>query len=253
SGFPIPPLIVIPSVLSAAAFIFFAYLGFEDLVRLSEDTKNSSKVMPKALMIAILVSTVLYILVSSAAVSIAGSETLAHSAAPLADVAATGFGEDAFLMLAIIALFSTGNTVLLLLLASSRLVYGLSSEQTLPRVLGQTHENQPRNALVFSTLAVLGLALYKDISFVTHITDALLFLVFAAMNAAVILINWREVKPFRGFNVPLKVGKIPIPAVLGMVFALGMLFFVDFDALLFGVGFVFVGMLAHAAWKPHGE
>ncbi|MFH0970444.1 MAG: APC family permease [Candidatus Diapherotrites archaeon] len=251
NGFPIPNFVIVPGILSAAALIFFAFLGFEDLVRLSEDTKNSQKIMPIALLLAIVISTILYILVAASAVSILGGEALGQSHAPLAEVAARGFGGDAFWVLAIVALFSTGNTVLLLLLATSRLVYGLSSEKTLPRILGETHHSQPRNALIISTIGVGLLVLYQDIMFVAHVTDGLLFAVFAIMNAAIIKISLDDKKTFTGFKIPLRWGKIPIPAVVGSILNAGMLFFVEVNALLFGIAFVFVGMLGYYVWKQN--
>ena len=87
----LPPL-GFSGILSATALIFFAYLGFEDIVRLSEETKNPTKTIPKALILAIAISTILYIGTAIAAVSVVGWEALSQSAAPLALVAQTALG-----------------------------------------------------------------------------------------------------------------------------------------------------------------
>ena len=100
-------------VLQATALIFFAFLGFDNIIKLAEETKDPQKTIPKAVILSIIISSIIYILVAISAVSIVGWQTLSASKAPLADVAASSFGGIAFLVLAIIALFSTSNTILI--------------------------------------------------------------------------------------------------------------------------------------------
>jgi APA family basic amino acid/polyamine antiporter len=77
----------VPGLLQASALVFFAYMGFEEIVKLSEETRNPERTIPLALMIALAVTIILYILVSLSAVSVVGWEQLAASRAPFADVA----------------------------------------------------------------------------------------------------------------------------------------------------------------------
>ncbi|MBR9682567.1 MAG: amino acid permease, partial [Candidatus Aenigmarchaeota archaeon] len=74
-------------VMMAAVLVFFAYVGFEDVVNLSEETKSPRKVMPKALILSVVITTIMYILVSLVAVSVIPWNVLAESSAPIADVA----------------------------------------------------------------------------------------------------------------------------------------------------------------------
>ena len=104
-------------VFSAAALIFFAFIGFEEMVRLSEETKKPKKTIPTALVVAIAITTIIYMLVGLSAVGILGWEALGSSDAPLADVANAALPGTGGI-LSIIALFATANTVLLLLLAA---------------------------------------------------------------------------------------------------------------------------------------
>jgi APA family basic amino acid/polyamine antiporter len=99
-------------VMSAAALVFFAYIGFEEIVQLAEETREPTRNIPRALLLSIAITTVLYVLVAIAAVSVVGWEELGSSDSPLADVAAVALGRRAFVGLSIIALFSTANTVL---------------------------------------------------------------------------------------------------------------------------------------------
>ena len=55
-------------VFKAAALVFFAYMGFESIVKLTEETKNPEKTIPKALVLSVIISAVLYVLVALIAV-----------------------------------------------------------------------------------------------------------------------------------------------------------------------------------------
>ncbi len=246
-GFAIPSIDLLPGIFSGVALVFFAYLGFEELVRMAEETKNPKEMMPRALLLAIGISSILYVLVAASALGILGAETLGGSASPIADVARSQFGELGFLLLGGIALLSTGNTVLFILLATSRLVYGMARAHSLPKWFAITQENQPRHALLAAALVSGLLLLPRDITFVAHMTDGLLFAVFALINIALILIRLREKKFHEGFRSPISIGKWPLLAVLGAITSAGMLFFVEAAPLLVGVVGVVVATLV---WMP---
>ena len=72
----------VTGLFSAAALVFFAFMGFEEMVKFSEETRDPEKTVPRALLIALAVCTALYILVCIAAVSVVGWEGLAASGAP---------------------------------------------------------------------------------------------------------------------------------------------------------------------------
>ena len=92
-------------IFSATALIFFAYLGFEDVVNMAEETKNPTKNVPRALILSILISTILYALVSVSVVSLVSWKALGASEAPLAFAASKALGKGAFTVLSFIALF----------------------------------------------------------------------------------------------------------------------------------------------------
>src|SRR3989344_4383946 len=100
-------------VVAATILIFFAYLGFEDLVNVSEEVKNARKIVPLALLLSIAISSVLYILVSISAVSLLDWRELGASSAPLAHAAEGAFANSK-LIISVIALFATFNTALFL-------------------------------------------------------------------------------------------------------------------------------------------
>ena len=130
----------VSGVLSAAALVFFAYIGFEEIVQLSEETRDATKNIPRAILYSIAITTVLYVLVALCAVSVLGWERLGASESPLADVVAESLGRRAFFGLSVIALFSTANTVLILLMSASRLLYGMAEDGKVPKFLAAVHQ-----------------------------------------------------------------------------------------------------------------
>lgn len=114
----------IPGVLSATFLLFFAYVCFESIVNLAEEMKRPSTTIPWSIGISLILSTIVYVLVG-----LVDWQVLGESPAPLAEVALAGWGEEAFVVLSVIALFATSNTVLIVLVSTSRVTYGISKEE----------------------------------------------------------------------------------------------------------------------------
>jgi APA family basic amino acid/polyamine antiporter len=239
-------------VFQASALVFFAYTGFESIVKLSEETKSPEKTIPKGLIFAILISVVLYILVAISAVSVIGWEKLSVSDAPLSDIAFSVFGSNAFVLLTIIALFSTSNTVLLMMLGSSRIIYGMSDSLHLPNILSKIHISRrtPWTAIIVTSVLSLLFVFAGDITFVANVDNFTLFVTFFVINAALIVLRYKEPQSVRPFRVPFTIGKFPVLAFLGMLFSVFMLLQLEAKVILVGVAIVVVGgLLSFVEWK----
>lgn len=213
-------------VFQAGALVFFAYMGFETIIKLNEETKNPEKTIPRALLLAIVVSAVLYITVAIAAVSVLPYQTLSQSKSPLADVAAASLGSAAFILLAIIALFSTSNTVLMTVVTTSRLTYGMAKENSLPKFLATVHRSHrtPYWAVCIVGALTLALAFVENIELVADITTLFLFITFALVNLSNIFLRYKDTRK-RKFRVPLNIGRFPVLSALGAIAAFLMLYF----------------------------
>jgi APA family basic amino acid/polyamine antiporter len=235
----------IAAVLGAGALVFFAFIGFEDIVRMSEETKNPTRTIPRAVIAAILVSSLLYILVAIAAISLVGADSLAHSSSPLADVANAAAGSQAFWVLSIIALFSTSNTVMLFILAVSRIVYGMAAEKSLPVFLSHLHSktSSPDRAVLLSGFFSLVCLAIGGIAFVANTTGFLLFIVFIGVNLAVIKLRFEKPGLERPFRTPFSIGKMPLLPLCGILACLLLIAFIPTEVILLGSGVVLAGFL----------
>jgi len=193
-----------------------------------------------ALILSITISTILYIAVAIAAVSVVGWKALSESAAPLALVAQTAFGEKAFLFLAITALCATLTTVLGVLIATSRMLYGMAEDGGLPKIIHQAVHKKlqtPWLAILITAIAAAAFVMIGKIEIVASLTDFALFVTFALVNLALIVLRFKSPatkRPFRTF-APL--------AALGAVSSFVMLAFLDWKAIIGGLIVIGAGLL----------
>jgi APA family basic amino acid/polyamine antiporter len=229
NGFPDVNLLEMPGgvsgVLGAVAIIFFAYLGFEELANMGEEVKEPKKNIPRAILWAIAITTIIYILVAVAAVTLLPPQQLGTSSAPLADAAGQVLGGNGGLLLSVIALFATSNTVLIMLIVNSRIIYGMAKQGSLPGKLAEVSEKRRTPwAAVLCTLAfTLVFCLFRDIRTVAELTNFGIFIVFAFVNLSLIKLRF-ERNPHRGqFRAPINIGRFPVLAGLGFVSCAAML------------------------------
>jgi APA family basic amino acid/polyamine antiporter len=232
-------------VFQAAALIFFAYIGFEQITRLSEETRNPDRNIPRALILSIIITTVLYIFVAISAVSILDWQVLGASEAPLADIAAQALGPSAFTIMSIIALFATANTVLLMMLATSRILYGMGKSFSPSNIFARLHSR--RHTPWVATLIVMIFSIvfigFGDIGIAASITDFLIFFTFIIINLSVIRIRYMGYDKEREFKIPLNIGRFPVIPVLGILSCVVLMIYMDIVVMLYSVVLVVVGFL----------
>ncbi|MCK4319390.1 amino acid permease [Candidatus Micrarchaeota archaeon] len=241
----------VDGVLAAASLIFFAFIGFEEMTRLSEEVKEPKKNMPRALILAIFFTTIIYILVAISAVSILDWQALGASSAPLADVAKAVMGTEAFFAMAIIALFATGNTVLLILMATSRIVYGMANAQALPSFLAWVHPSRrsPWGAIIPVAIVTVLFFFLGGIELIASVTNYTVFITFIVINAALIKLRFDQPDLKRPFRTPVNIGKLPVLAVLAILTSAFMLLNVGWEAILYGTILLLTGFVVYE-FKP---
>jgi len=183
-------------VFSAAFLAFFAYIGFEDMVNVAEEVKQPEKNMPRAIIIALVVSTLLYSLVSIVAILVIEPQQLALSNAPLADVYQKITNQKPVL-LSLIGLFAVINGALIQIIMASRLLYGMSKNGWLPKFLSDVNPttNTPIVATVIVVIIVLILSLMFQLITLAKITSYIVLSVFALVNLSLIKIKSKNPQP----------------------------------------------------------
>ncbi|MGJ7441972.1 APC family permease [Aquipuribacter sp. MA13-6] len=186
------------AVLGAAVIAFYSFVGFEVSANVAEEARNPRRDYPRALIGALLIAGLLYVLVGLA-VSVAAPQAPDGSgSAPLLDVVAASpvpVPEAAF---AVIALVAVANGALLTMIMASRLTYGMAREGLLPSVLGRTAwvergegRGTPAVAVVVTTAVAVVLAATGTIATLAATVVMLLLVVFGAVNVAVLVLRRR--------------------------------------------------------------
>lgn len=234
-------------LLGASALIFFAFIGFEEMVRLSEETKDPTKNIPRALIIAIVVTAVIYVLVGISSVSVVNWQALGASSAPLSDVASAALGGQSSLLLSVIALFATANTVLLMLLAASRITYGMAKSFAVPDIFGRVHSKRrtPWVSIFFLAAVTVLFILPSNIETVANLTNFTVFATFIAINITLIYLRYTQPDLERPFKVPLNVGRFPVIAGLGLVTSIILMMYMGIDILIYGLALIILGVVVH--------
>lgn len=239
----------LPGIFQASALIFFAFLGFEEMVKLSEEAKDPEKNIPKALILAISGSIVVYIMVALSAVSVLGWEALSRSSAPFADIAYSALGPEASVVLSVMALFATANTVLLMLVASSRIIYGMARSGCLPRIFASVHPQRqtPWMASLLSMTLSMAFVFLGDIALVANVNNFTVFVTFIVINAVLIWLRYKKPQVSRPFRVPVSLGRLALLPLLGILLNAFMLSQLDWQVVAIGLALTASGAAAAVA------
>ncbi|AFS83685.1 amino acid permease [Candidatus Nitrosopumilus sediminis] len=238
-------------IVIAFVLIFFAFIGFEDMANIAEEVKKPKKTLPRAIILSVIISGVLYVLVSLAVVRVVNWEELANSAAPMALVAERGLGSEAHILLSSIALFAITNTVLITLVAGSRIFYGMAKEKVFPKVLEKIHfkTKTPWVAVIVILITSIAFTLIGDIVIVANITVFAIVITFAAVNLAVIVLRYTEPDIERKFRVPVNIGKFPILPLFGLGISVYMAFQFEIEVVLVGITIIGIGAVFYKISK----
>ncbi len=232
----------ITGVMSAAALVFFAFIGFDDIATLSEETEDAANVVPRALILTLVISAALYMLVGISAVSVVGVDALAASDRPLALVIEDDWGSRGSDIISIIALAATANTTLLVLTAASRLLYAMARSGALPSILSRL--GRARSPYMGALVALAGAAAFAslgDIGLIASVTDFAVYCTFLSVNLAVVALRYRVPDAPRAFRIPLSLGRVPLTALLGTLSVIAMIGYLEPSAWLLGLGTLVVG------------
>ncbi len=180
------------SVIAATTLAFFAMVGFEDSVNMVEECKEPRRNFPKILLTGLVITGLIYVLVSISSVTLVAPEELGEGETPLLKVVQAGAPGFPLEIFGLITMFAVANSALINMLMASRLVYGMSRERVLPAIFGKVHAGRrtPYVALAFTPLLAFGLIAFVGAVPALGGTTALLLLcVFTVVNVAVLVLR----------------------------------------------------------------
>ncbi len=180
-------------VMAGAFVAFYAYVGFEDMVNLAEEVERPEKTMLSAVMLALTITTFLYLLVAWVALHALPIQQLAESDAPFAAMLAhTPWLAKTISLIGLIAII---NGALVQILMGSRMLFGLSRDRHLPAFLTVLNSKHiPINATYCVVALVLLFALTLPLLTLAKLTSGIILIVFTLVNAAAFVIALQKQK-----------------------------------------------------------
>jgi amino acid transporter len=201
-------------VMQATVLAFFAFIGFEDMINVAEETREPERTVPLGLMLAMSGAAFLYIGVAVTAVSVVPWPKLAAAPGPITAVVERAAPSIPPIVFTVITLFAVANTALVNYVTASRLIYGMARQGLLPERLGSVHaaRRTPHLAVAALFLVLAPLALLGTITELAAATVLLLLLVFMVVNGALFILKGRKSEKQGRFEIPRA-----IPALGAMV------------------------------------
>ena len=202
-------------ILLGAFIAFYAFVGFEDMVNVAEETREPEKTLPPAIMWALVLATVLYLLVAVAAVLASYEIDLANHPAPLAAmVEHAGPGWTG--LIAALSMLAVTNSALAQIVMASRVLYGMAKQGRAPVILARVHASRqtPLTGTVVVTAAILLLALLFPLLTLAKATSFIILCIFVIINVSLIYLKLAGEVARRGLWIPV-LGALLSAALLG--------------------------------------
>jgi APA family basic amino acid/polyamine antiporter len=219
-------------ILEGAALMFFAFGGYARVTTVAEEVKEAEKTIPKAIVLALAISTLLYILISFVAVGLLGSQKLASSESPLADAIGVVGIPTAVFIVSLGAMIATASVLLMTILGVSRMSFAMARNSQLPTFLSKIHPKfQTPYYAVWVTGALSAILVFGDFSRVVAVGTFALLFHHALVNLAALRLRSEN----RRYPV--------LVSVIGFVLCLTLLVFLSSDAWLIGIAGLAVGAL----------
>lgn len=205
-------------IMAGGVLAFFAFIGFEDMVNVAEETKNPSRILPMAIILTLVVTLVIYVTVSVIAVLAVPLDQLVAHEAPLALIYERNTGQSAYI-LSTIGIVAVLNGALVQIIMASRVLYGLSVQKLLPGALASlgSRTQTPLLATGLVTSVIFVLALGFRLGGLAETTSLITLAIFSLVNAALIRIRLRDGRPSDSITYPL------IVPILGLLVSVGFL------------------------------
>lgn len=178
-------------VLFGAYFIFFAFGGFARATIVAEEVKNAKRNVPRAVLLSLAISTVVYILVGIIAVGLVGADGLAGSGSPLSTAIGVSGSSIAVQLVLAGGLVATASVLLTAILGVSRMMFSMSRRNDLPEVLCRIDAKRctPYVSIWIVGAAMTLLVLFVDLTSVVVISTFALLFWYIFANAAAFKLN----------------------------------------------------------------
>jgi APA family basic amino acid/polyamine antiporter len=206
-------------IMSGAAIVFFAFIGFDAVSTTAEETRRPQRDMPIGIITSLIVCTILYVLMSTVLTGMKKYTIYAGDAAAVA----TAFGGTRWAQALVSAGALAGMTSVLLVfqLGQPRIFMAMARDGLLPSYFARIHPRfrTPYVTTIWTGIAVGGVAMFSDIGSLADLTNIGTLFAFILVCFGVIILRRTDATRPRPFRVPL----VPWFPILGVIFCIALM------------------------------
>jgi APA family basic amino acid/polyamine antiporter len=225
----------VTGTLEGAALIFFAYGGYARVTIVSEEVKDPNRTIPRAIILAIALSTILYVLIGVISMGLIGSSRLEAAHSPLADAISVTGNSGAVLLVSVGAMIATASVLLMAILGVSRMTFAMARNGQFPSFLKQINKRfQTPHYAILITGVLSSILVFSDFSRLVAVgTFSLLF------HHALVNLSALRLQP----------GNRRYPAfvsAVGFLLCISLLAFLSQEAWVTSLAGILLGLILHA-------
>jgi APA family basic amino acid/polyamine antiporter len=201
-------------VMSGAAIVFFAFIGFDAVSTTAEETKNPKRDLPIGMIASLIICTILYVLMSLVLTGMKKyTAYLGDSAAVASAFAAKPWAQA---LISAGALAGLTSVLLVFQLGQPRIFMAMARDGLLPVYFARIHPRfrTPYITTIWTGIVVGGVAMLTDIGSLADLTNIGTLFAFALVCSGVIMLRRKDPLRPRPFRVPF----VPVFPLLGVFF-----------------------------------
>lgn len=241
-------------IISGAAAIFFAYVGFDAVSTQAGEAINPKKDMPFAIIASLLTCTVLYILVSLVLTGMMHYSDFNPTGkfpdaikAPVAyafEIAGQSWASYIITIAATVGLISV---LMVMMMGQSRIFMGMSKDGLIPKFFSDLHpvNKTPHRNLMLIGIVIAIVASLTPISKLADMTSFGTLFAFTMVCVAVWILRVKEPQLIRNFKVPA----LPVVATLGILINVYLIWKLSHDAKLYSLGWLLIGLVIYFVYS----
>lgn len=213
----------ITGIFTGAALVFFAFIGFDIVATMSEETRNPQRDMPIGILASLAVCTILYVLASIVFTGLVPYRELGTAAPAATALAATPF-PAAQLVVSAAILIGLTVVVMILVLGQSRVAFAMSRDNLLPLWFSRVHTRfrTPYRITVIIGIVAGVLAFWLPLVTLGELVNIGTLAAFVLVSIGVLVLRRARPDLPRAFKVP-GYPVVPILAALACLFVMGFL------------------------------
>ncbi|HEV2840897.1 MAG TPA: amino acid permease [Chthoniobacterales bacterium] len=240
----------IGGVMSGAAIVFFAFIGFDAVSTTAEETRNPQRDLPIGMIASLIVCTLLYVLMAGVLTGIKKyTDYLGDSAA-----VATAFAGKPWAQALVSAGALAGLTSVLLVfqLGQPRIFMAMARDGLLPGYFARIHPRfrTPYVTTIWTGILVGGVAMVTDIGSLSDLTNIGTLFAFVLVCIGVLILRRSDPNRRRPFRVPI----VPLVPILGVLFCAALMLSLPIETWLRFIGWLAIGLVIYFFYgKSHSR